>query len=111
MHHLKLSAKTGTDVAFPILHLWVDQDTKNILKKQDYSLSEKLMRTIYYPKWEKMYSLSKKADVFVPKEIRIFDEVEKDNSTLVILKEVSLDPLEANIFTKAWIEKKRKERY
>ncbi|MBI2602209.1 MAG: outer membrane lipoprotein-sorting protein [Deltaproteobacteria bacterium] len=108
VHHLKLSVKTGIDVAFPVLHLWVDQDTKNILKKQDFSLSEKLMRTIYYPKWEKMYSRSKKADVYVPKEIRIFDEVEKDNSTLVILKEVSLDPLEANIFTKAWIEKKSK---
>lgn len=108
VHHLKLSAKPNIDVAFPISHLWVDKETQSILKKQDYSMSEKLMRTTYYPKWERMYSQSKKADVFVPKEIRIFDEVEKDNSTVIFLKEVSLDALEVNIFTKAWIEKKSK---
>ena len=34
------------------------------------------------------------------------DEVEKQNSTIVVLKSVDLHPLEANIFTKAWLEAK-----
>jgi hypothetical protein len=32
--------------------------------------------------------------------------VEKANSTIVVLKSVDLRPLEANIFTKAWLESK-----
>ena len=38
------------------------------------------MRTSYYPKWKKVYSESKKADVWYPEEIRFYDEVEKANS-------------------------------
>lgn len=108
VHHLKLVAKANVDVAYPIQHLWVDQESSNILKRQDFALSDRLMRTIYYPFWEKRFSASKKADVYVPKEIIIVDEVEKGNKTHVLLKEVSLDPLEANLFTKAWIESKSK---
>ena len=39
-------------------------------------------------------------------EIRFYDEVEKENSTLVLLKSVDLRPLEANLFTKTWLESK-----
>ena len=47
---------------------------------------------------------SKKADVWYPQEIRFYDEVEKANSTLILIQSVDLRPLEANIFTKAWLE-------
>lgn len=104
VHRIKLTAKPGVEVASPIVELWIDQDTKNILKRQESALSGKLLRTSYYPAWDKMFSKSKNADVFVPREIRVFDEVEKGNSTIIILRDVKLDPLEANIFTKAWIE-------
>ena len=63
-----------------------------------------MLRTSYYPKWKKAFSESKKADVWFPEEIRFFDEVEKANSTLIVVKSVDLHPLEANIFTKAWLE-------
>ena len=36
--------------------------------------------------------------------MRFFDEIEKGNSTLVLIKEIDLRPLEANLFTKAWLE-------
>ncbi len=104
----KLTVKTGVDVAYPILRLWVDQDTKNVLKREEYSLSGKLMRTGYFPKWFKKYSPSKKGDVWIPEEMRFFDELERGNSTIVLIKETTLDPLPANIFTKAWIESKSK---
>jgi hypothetical protein len=105
-HVLKLTSKPDIDVAFPVVKLWVDQDSGNVLKRQEFALSGKLMRTVYYPKWKKLYSESKKADVWFPEEIRIFDEIEKSNSTLVLIKSVDLRPLDANMFTKAWLESK-----
>ena len=95
------------DVAYPVVKLWVDKATGNVLKRQEFALSGRLMRTLYYPKWKKLFSESKGADVWYPEEIRIYDEVEKANSTTVVLiKNVDLRPLQANIFTKAWLESK-----
>ncbi len=104
VHRVKLTAKPNVDVASPIVELWIDQESKNILKRQESALSGKLLRTTYYPGWDKMFSKSKGSDVYVPKEIRVFDEVEKGNSTTVVLRDVKLDPLDANMFTKAGLE-------
>jgi hypothetical protein len=104
--HLKLTVKPGVDVAYPIVEFWIDEATGNDLKRQDFALSGRLMRTSYVPKWEKLYSESKKADLWYRQEIRIFDEIDKANSTLVIIKSVDLSPLPENMFTKAWLESK-----
>lgn len=104
--HLELAAKQGVDVAYPVVHLWIDKATGNTLKRQDLALSGRLMRTTYYPEWKKMFSASKNADVYFPKEIRIFDEVEKGTSTTIVMQEVNLDPVDDSIFTKAWLESK-----
>jgi outer membrane lipoprotein-sorting protein len=101
---MTLKGKPGIDLAFPVIKLWVDKETKNVLKRQEFALSGRLLRTSYYPKWKKVYSESKKADVLYPQEIRFYDEVEKANSTLILIQSVDLRPLEANIFTKAWLE-------
>jgi len=103
---LKLTGKPGLDLAFPVIKLWVDKDTKNVLKRQEFALSGRLLRTSYYPKWKKQFSESRKADVWYPQEIRLFDEVEKANSTLILIKSVDFKPLEENLFTKAWLESK-----
>jgi len=105
-YKLTLKAKEGVDVAYPVVKLWVDKDTSNVLKRQEFALSGRLMRTVYYPKWQKLFSESKGADVWYPQEIRIYDEVEKANSTVILIKSVDLRSLEANIFTKAWLESK-----
>lgn len=104
--HIKLVVKAGIDVAFPVVELWVDKGTLNILKRQEFALSGKLMRTAYYPRWKKLWSPSKKAEVWYPEEMRIFDEIEKGNSTLILIKEIDLRTLEPNLFTKAWLESK-----
>ena len=103
-HHLRLKAKPGMDVAFPVLELWVDKASGNLVKRQDLALSGKLMRTTYYPRWQKLFSAQKKSEVYVPGEIRIFDEVEKGNATTVVFRSVELKPLSDSIFTKAWLE-------
>jgi len=104
--HLKLSQKAGVDVAYPTVELWLDQGTGNVLKRQEFALSGKLMRTTYYPQWNKLYSESKKADVYFPKEIRIFDEVQQGNQTTIVIQQVDLKSLDDSIFTKAYLESK-----
>ncbi len=103
---MTLKGKLNLDLAFPVIKLWIDKDTKNVLKRQEFALSGRLLRTAYYPKWKKAYSESKKADVWFPEEMRFYDEVEKANSTLILVKSVDMKPQEANIFTKAWLESK-----
>lgn len=105
-HHLKLTAKAGIDVAYPVVEVWIDKATTNVLKRQEYAVSGKLMRTSLYPSWVKQYSPSKGADVYTPKEIRIFDEVQKGNDTTIVLQNVDLNGLDDSIFTKAWLESK-----
>ncbi len=104
--HLKLTVKSGIDVAYPLVEFWVDEATGNYLKRQDFALSGRLMRTSYDPKWDKLYSDSKKAEQWFPHEIHIFDEIDKANSTLVIIQSVDLSALPENMFTKAWLETK-----
>jgi outer membrane lipoprotein-sorting protein len=103
---LNLKGKPGLDLAFPVIKLWVDKQTKNVLKRQEFALSGRLLRTSYYPKWKKIFSESKHADVWYAQEIRFYDEVEKENSTLILIKSIDLRPLETNLFTKAWLESK-----
>jgi len=103
---MTLKGKPSLDLAFPVIKLWVDKATKNELKRQEFALSGRLLRTSYYPKWQKIFSESKKTDIWYPQEIRFYDEVEKQNSTLILVKSVDLKTLEANLFTKAWLESK-----
>jgi hypothetical protein len=64
------------------------------------------MRTSLYPSWVKQFSPSKGAEVYTPKEIRIYDEVQKGNDTTIVLQNVDLNTLDDSIFTKAWLESK-----
>jgi hypothetical protein len=104
--HLKLTARSGVDVAYPVVELWIDRASGNVLKRQDFALSGRLMRTTLYPEYTRKFSPSKKADVYVAKQILIFDEVEKGKNTTVVLRDVKLDALDDAIFTKAWLEAK-----
>ena len=105
-HRLKLTVKPDVDVAYPVIHMWLDKKTGNVLKFQEEALSGRLMRTTYYPKWNRLYSESKGEHVYFPKQINIYDEVEKGNSTLIVIRKVDLNSLPENIFTKAWLESK-----
>ena len=107
VHHLKLKAKKGKDVAYPIMDIWVDMASGNLLKVQERALSGKLARTSYYPKWLKIKNKDKASGfVYVPQQIRIYDEIEKQNNTTIITRKVDIKKLPSNIFTKAWFESK-----
>ena len=106
VERLALTANEGADVAYPAVEIWLDAETGNVLKRQDFALSGRLMRTTYYPTWRKLYSEDKGEDIYFPKEIRIFDELEEGNQTTVVMQEVDLKPLDDSLFTKAWLESK-----
>src|SRR5512132_383606 len=61
VHRILLTAKPGIDVAFPVVRLWVDRATLNVLKRQELALSGRLMRTVYQPRWKRIFSPSKRA--------------------------------------------------
>jgi outer membrane lipoprotein-sorting protein len=103
---MTLKGKPGMDLAFPKIKLWIDKYSKNVLKRQEFALSDRLLRTSFFPKWQKQWSESKKAEVWFAREMHFFDEVERANQTLLIVKSVEFKPLEANLFTKAWLESK-----
>ncbi len=106
VNHLVLTALPNADVGYPVVHLWLDEATGNVLKRQDLAESGKLMRTSLYPKWEKAFSATKKADVYYAREIRIYDEIEKGNQTTIVIQSLDLSALDDSIFTKAWLESK-----
>lgn len=106
VEHLQLTAKPGVDVAYASVQLWLDQATGNVLKRQDFAVSGRLVRTLYYPQWSRVYSESKRADVYFPKEIRIFDEIQTANQTTIVMQEIDLKALDDAIFTKAYLESK-----
>jgi hypothetical protein len=103
--HIKLTAKAGVDVGWPVIELQVDQASGNVLKRQEFSLSGKLMRTTLFPKWLKIKSPQGK-DVWYAEQIHFFDEVEKGNQSVVKFDAVDLEELPRNMFTKAWLESK-----
>ena len=105
VHHIRLMARKGVDAAYPTVDVWIDSASENVLKQEERALSGRLMRTLYYPKWHKAERAGGGA-LYYPNEIRIFDEVERGNRTLLVVRQIDLEPLPANLFTKAWLESK-----
>ncbi len=102
---LTVKAKEGIDVPSPVVKVWVDAENRQV-KKQEFALSGKLVRTALLPKWAKATNKALGKEFAMPKEVRIFDEVDKGRTTTLLLKSAELAPLDKNIFTKAWFEGK-----
>ncbi|MEO1234312.1 MAG: outer membrane lipoprotein-sorting protein, partial [Myxococcota bacterium] len=103
VHRIELTARDGARVPYPKMEIWVDVDSRNVLKRRDYALSGRLMRTAYYPKW-RVVSAPSGREVAYPEQMRILDEVEQGNRTTVVITQLDLRDLDPNIFTKAWLE-------
>lgn len=105
VHRLALKAKPGVDVAYPIVKLWVDPKTAQVIKSEEYADSGRKLRSSFFNKWQKIDSESKGQPVWFPREIRLFSELERAQ-TVVHIKAVDARRLPANVFTKAWLESK-----
>ncbi|MBI9105878.1 MAG: outer membrane lipoprotein-sorting protein [Spirochaetales bacterium] len=87
------------EVSYPKIKLWVRTDRTIVLKEEDYSLSDRLMRTSYYPKYVQV------GEKFVPSQILIVDNLQEGEKTQLTMKNPSTASLPDSVFSKAYIER------
>lgn len=95
---LTLKAKRN-DVTYAKQKVWVEVSTNLLLKAEDYSLSDRLMRTSYYGKYVNLDGR------FLATRMRFEDNLKKGEVTDLLLENPSLSPLPDVVFTQAYLEK------
>lgn len=97
VYQFEITAKID-DVAYPKRIYWVRQDNFLPLKIQSFSLNGTLMETAYFLKYTQIQGKY----LFI--QMMLIDEFEKGNKTLVEISDISVKPIDAHIFTKAYLE-------
>jgi len=98
---LDLKAKTN-EVSYERIMLYVRKDQTMTLKREDYSVNGRLMRTTLYPKY---VALDGK---LLPSQILIIDEINKGEKSQITMAEQSVETLPDKVFTKAFLEQVNK---
>ena len=104
---LELEATTK-NVSFPKIKMWVSNDNL-IRKREDYSLSGQLLRTIAIPSYQKVEAK------WVPVSMTILDHLMKRTvnqktvfeRTVVTISKPSLKPLPDDVYTKEYLQRVR----
>lgn len=94
---ITLSAKT-TEPAYAKVKYYIRKDIPLTLKEEDFSGSDRLMRTILIPKYSKVPA------GYVPTQLIMRDELNKGENTQEIISDLTFDALPDRIFTKAYLE-------
>jgi outer membrane lipoprotein-sorting protein len=89
----------NNEVPYPRLKLWIHTERPLVLKVENYSLSGRLMRTAYYPKYTRV------SDRFIPSRMLFVDELKEGEKTQVTIKDASVADLPDSVFTKAYLER------
>jgi outer membrane lipoprotein-sorting protein len=97
VHVLDLKG-TNDQVTFPYKKVWIRKDIGILLKAEDYSLSKRLMRTVYYPQYVKL------DDHYVANRVLIIDNLNIGARTELSLANISTAPLPDYTFTKAYLQ-------
>ncbi len=97
-HIITLEAKTN-EVATPKLIIWVRTDKNIILKQEEYSLSDRLVRTTIYPKWTTV------GGKFMPSKILFMDNLKEGEKTQISASNISNAQIPDDIFTKDYLER------
>jgi len=92
-----LKAKTN-EVAYDRVLLSIRKDRIMVLKREDYSLNGRLMRTTLYPKYVEV------AGKLLPSQTLIIDEINKGEKSQITMAEQSVEKLPDKVFTKAFLE-------
>lgn len=95
---LTLKAKKN-DVTYPKQKVWIDTKDQLVRKSEDYSLSDRLMRTSLYGKYVNIDGR------FLATQMRFIDNLKKGESTDLLLENPSLSKLPDTVFTQAYLEK------
>lgn len=94
---LDMKAKTN-EVSYERVVLYIRKDRTMLLKREDYSVNGRLMRTTAYPKYIELDGK------LLPAQILILDEINKGEKSQITMAEQSVAPLPDKVFTKAFLE-------
>lgn len=104
-----LKAKNES-AGYPVLKLWVSKDDGLVRKKEDYSLSEKKIRTTVIPSYQKL--TAGKEERSVPVNIIIQDNLKgkklsgkiEYEKTLISISNAQLKKVSDSVYTKPYLE-------
>jgi outer membrane lipoprotein-sorting protein len=90
---------TNNEVTYPKQILYVTKNNSLVLKSEDFSASDRLLRTSYYP------SFAKAGDVFIPNKMIFIDNLIEGKKTTITVTDISVKDIPDSIFTKAYVER------
>jgi outer membrane lipoprotein-sorting protein len=96
---LDLKAKNN-EVTYQRIKLTVRKDKSVPLKEEDYSVSGKLMRTVYY-----LPTYISAGGKIIPAKIKIVNEVNKGEQSVMTISNVSVERLPDTVFQKSFLER------
>jgi len=82
--------------------LWIRKDNLLVLKEEHYSVSDRLMRTIAYPKYQTVNGK------FVPASMLILDNLKPGEKTQVTFAAPSVSRLPDTVFNKEYLQRVNK---
>lgn len=95
---LNLKAKHD-DVSYDRIKIWVRKDISIVLKEENYSVSDRLMRTAIYPKYVIV------DDRYLPSNGLIVDELNEGERTQFSIREATTASIPDYVFSKAYLER------
>jgi len=96
---LTLKAKNN-EVSYQKIRLTVRKDRPVPLKEEDFSVSDRLMRTtLFLPTYIQAGSR------LVPAKIKMVDEINKGQQSVLTISDVAVSKLPDSVFTKAFLER------
>jgi outer membrane lipoprotein-sorting protein len=97
VYKFQVKAKVN-DVDYPRKTFWLRIDNALLLKEEDFSSSGTLMQSAYFLKYTTINGR------YIPVNQLFVDEFEKGNKTKLEISGISMDKLDNQIFTKAYLE-------
>jgi outer membrane lipoprotein-sorting protein len=95
---VELEATHG-DATYPFKTIWVSRAEELVLKSEDYSLTERLLRTSYFPSYARI------GDAYVADRMIFVDALVPGRTTEITISDLSTAELPDYIFTKAYVER------
>jgi outer membrane lipoprotein-sorting protein len=87
------------DVSYDRIRIWVRTDISIVLKEEDYSVSNRLMRTAIYPRYTVV------GEKYLPSSALIVDELNEGERTQFSMKDATTATIPDYVFTKAYLER------
>ncbi|MDP3179848.1 MAG: outer membrane lipoprotein-sorting protein [Spirochaetaceae bacterium] len=87
------------EVPFPTIKMWIERDRTIVLKVEEYSVSEKLLRTAYYTNYVQI------GESFVPSTQIFQDGLVPEKRTQTTYTDISTKAVPDDVFSKSFLER------